>query len=62
MKRKTNFDEYLEEQLRDKDFCRSFQESRRGVGSGVETGRIEEKIRIVSEGTGKAGRHNPAAD
>jgi hypothetical protein len=52
MKRKTNFDLYLEEQLKDRDFA----------GRGHQTGFPAQGIRLVPERTGKTGWHIPAAN
>jgi len=45
MKRKTNFDRYLEAQLKDSDFTERFQKAGEGMGCGLANGRSAQSVR-----------------
>jgi hypothetical protein len=71
MKRQTNFDIYLEEQLKDEDFAARFkkageawtlQKGRRSLGRGPATGCFAQRVWIVPERAGPTNGNISTAD
>ena len=62
MKRKTNFDHYLEEQLKDQDFAERFKKAGEAWDIALGVGRLEKGVRPFAEGACQTGGHDTATD